>query len=105
MQHPELPVVTTPGKPVAIHPSTISRTHAKVVKQAGLPAMPLHGVRHLHGSFLVSAGESLKAVSTRLGHASAAFTLSVYVRDLPGEQQRVAETFAKVMGQEEATGL
>ena len=59
--------------------------------------MRMHGLRHLHGSFLVKAGESLKAVSTRLGHSSPAFTLSMYIRDLPAERQQLASTFSDLM--------
>jgi integrase len=98
-QYQDLAVFSTPGAGSCVHPDTISKLHARAVSQAGLPWMKLHGLRHMHGSLLVSAGESLKAVSTRLGHSSAAFTLSVYVRDLPGERRQMATRFAEIMSE------
>ena len=96
-QHPELPVFSAPGSVKPLYPDTVSRLDVRVREAAGLPPMRMHGLRHLHGSFLVKAGESLKAVSTRLGHSSPAFTLSQYVRDLPGESQQLASTFSSLM--------
>ena len=93
----DLPVFNRPETADTVHPDSLTRIHGTVVKAAGLPKMRLHGLRHLHGSFLVSAGESIKAVSTRLGHSSAAFTLQVYVRDLPAERQQMATTFASII--------
>jgi integrase len=93
----DLPVFNSPGTTTVINPDSLTRLHGRVVKKAGLPHMRLHGLRHLHGSFLVSAGESLKAISTRLGHSTPAFTLSVYVRDLPQERQAMATRFASIL--------
>jgi integrase len=97
LQHRELPVFAAPGATKALYPDTISRLHVRIRKAADLPPMKMHGLRHLHGSFLVSAGESLKAVSTRLGHSSAAFTLMTYIRDLPQERQQLASRFSDII--------
>jgi integrase len=93
----DLPVFNRPGTTSVINPDSLTRLHGRVVKKSGLVHMRLHGLRHLHGSFLVSAGESLKAISTRLGHSTPAFTLSVYVRDLPQERQAMATRFASIL--------
>ena len=50
-----------------------------------------HGLRHSHASLLFKGGASVKAVSSRLGHASAAMTLSVYAHLLPGADEDAAE--------------
>jgi integrase len=44
-------------------------------KRAGVEGLRSHDLRHAFASMLVSAGCSVKAVSTALGHASAATTL------------------------------
>jgi integrase len=49
-----------------------------------------HGLRHSHASLLLNSGASVKAVSSRLGHASAAMTLSVYAHLLPGADEDAA---------------
>ena len=50
-----------------------------LMKRAGVVGVqPAHVFRHSHASWLISEGHSPKAVSKRLGHASPAFTMSVY---------------------------
>ena len=51
----------------------------------------LHGLRHTHASQLLGAGVNIKAVSSRLGHSSAALTLSTYAHLLPGADQDAAQ--------------
>jgi integrase len=49
------------------------------VNVAGLPAgTGFHALRHYYASLLISAGESVKVVQERLGHASASETLDTY---------------------------
>jgi integrase len=48
------------------------------LRRVGLPVVGLHVLRHSAAAALISAGASPKAVQTVLGHASAAFTLTVY---------------------------
>lgn len=50
----------------------------RALKQAGLPAMTIHDLRHTAASLAVSAGANVKAVQRMLGHASAAMTLDTY---------------------------
>ena len=51
----------------------------------------LHMLRHSHASQLLNANVNIKAVSARLGHNSAAMTLSVYAHCLPGADEDAAE--------------
>jgi len=46
---------------------------------------------------MLKAAEPVRVVSERLGHASAAFTMPVYQRILPGMQAEAAATFAKAV--------
>jgi integrase len=50
-----------------------------------------HGLRHTHASLLLGNGASIKAVSSRLGHASATMTLSTYAHILPGADEDAAQ--------------
>lgn len=47
-----------------------------------------HALRHRYASVLLDAGESIKAVSEYLGHASAAFTLKTYTHLMPASEER-----------------
>jgi len=51
----------------------------------------VYDLRHVHASLLLVAGESVKVVSERLGHASAAMTLDVYAHVLPGMQEQATK--------------
>jgi integrase len=57
----------------------------------------LHGLRHTHASQLLDAGVNIKTVASRLGHGSAALTLSTYAHLLPGADQDAAERIDDLM--------
>jgi integrase len=63
------------------HPERFSRLFVDHVRQARtalgeelLPVIRLHDLRHTHATLLLAAGEPVKVVSERLGHASATIT-------------------------------
>lgn len=51
---------------------------ARAVREAGLPRMRIHDLRHTCASLAVSAGANVKALQRMLGHAKASMTLDVY---------------------------
>lgn len=64
----------------------------------GLPYhRALHNLRHGHGSYLLQRGVSLKVVQERLGHSTAAFTLSTYTHVLAGMQDQAAEATSAML--------
>jgi integrase len=69
------------GRP--IYPGTISDRFDRLVQKAGVPRIPLHGVRHSYATIALSSGVHPKIVSSRLGHATVAFTLDSYSEDVP----------------------
>lgn len=77
--------------------TTVTRNFTRVIKQAGLPYLNFHGLRHTHASVLIANGVDIKTVSARLGHASASFTLDIYGHVLPGNQAAAAEKFDLVV--------
>lgn len=85
------------GEP--LHPHVLSQTFERVLtdRAAGLPRIRLHDLRHTHATLLLKAGVPIKVVSERLGHASPAFTMSVYQHVLPGMQREAADTFARLV--------
>jgi integrase len=57
---------------------------------AELAGLVPYSLRHLSASLLLNGGVDLKTVSARLGHSTAAFTLSTYTHLVPGSQQAAA---------------
>jgi integrase len=61
------------------------------------PVIRLHDLRHTHATLLLAAGEPVKVVSERLGHASETITLTVYQHVHPGMGRRAADRFATLL--------
>lgn len=78
-----------------IHPDSFSQTFDRKVAKLPVPTISLHDLRHTHATLLLKAGVPVKVVRERLGHATAAFTMTVYQHVLPGMQSDAAELFAQ----------
>jgi integrase len=66
-----------------IWPRTFSRFFDHHVRDAGLPKIRSHDLRHTHTTLALEAGVHPKIVQERLGHATIAITLDTYSPD-PG---------------------
>ncbi|WP_288688231.1 site-specific integrase [uncultured Bifidobacterium sp.] len=62
-----------------VYNSTANGILARHCKQAGVPVISIHGLRHTHASLLLFAGVSIASVSKRLGHASMNTTQETYL--------------------------
>ena len=69
----------------------ITEQFGKLVDRARLPQIRLHDVRHTYGTMALRAEINPKIVSTRLGHATVAFTLDTYTADVPDLDRAAAE--------------
>jgi integrase len=70
------------------------------VAAAGLPTgTRFHDLRHFYASALVRSGLSVRVVSERLGHASAAVTLGVYSHLWPDDEQRSRDAIDQLFSQ------
>jgi len=82
-------------------PDTITALFHRHCQAAGLPRIRLHDVRHSYATAALKAGISPKIISERLGRSSAAFTLQIYTRVIPGMDELAAATVADlIMGSE-----
>jgi integrase len=48
----------------------------------------MHALQHFYASALLDAGESIKALSSYLGHADPGFTLRTYTHLMPASEER-----------------
>ena len=78
-------------------PSTASWRFQWLAKEAGLPLIRLHDLRHTHASLALHAGVHVKVVSERLGHASVAITLDTYSHAIPALHEEAADTVAALV--------
>lgn len=73
----------------------------RAVESAGLPMgreNGMHALRHHYASVLPDAGESIKAVSSFLGHSDAGFTLRTYTHPLPSSDERTRQAVDAAFG-------
>ncbi|MBA2446985.1 MAG: site-specific integrase [Chloroflexi bacterium] len=70
----------------------VIRAFKAALKRAELrDTIRIHDVRHYHITTAAHSGVSVKALSTRVGHASVAFTLDRYAHALEGGDRDVAD--------------
>jgi integrase len=77
-----------------LHPWVTSRCFRKAVKEAMLPDLRLHDLRHTHATLALQAGIHPKVVSERLGHATVSITLDTYSHAIPAMQEGAAQLIA-----------
>jgi len=78
-------------------PSSVSTAATRMLKKAGFKNVSLHNLRHSFGSQLLSAGVSLPAVSSRLGHANTNVTAAVYSHALKQDEVQAADVWEAAM--------
>lgn len=93
--------VCTDADGLPLVPWRASGAFRDLVRELGLPVIRLHDLRHTSATLGLAAGESLKEVSARLGHADIAITASAYADVQPAIARASAERRAALMG---ATG-
>lgn len=62
-----------------IYNSTVNDILSRHCKEAKIPIISIHGLRHTHASLLLFAGVSIASVARRLGHASMTTTQKTYL--------------------------
>ena len=62
-----------------VYNSTVNGILERHCKNAGIPVISVHGLRHTHASLLMFAGVSIARVARRLGHASMPTTQKTYL--------------------------
>jgi integrase len=84
------------GRPIS--ETRLRRAFWRLLREAGLPRIRLHDLRHTMATLMLAAGEHPKVVSERLGHSTVGITLDTYSHVLPGLQAAAAERLAATVG-------
>jgi integrase len=75
----------------------VSTWFKRRAKDAGLPLLSVHGLRHSYATAALKAGVPAKIVSSRLGHSSISLTLDLYSHVLRETDQEAADHVASVI--------
>ncbi len=79
------------------HPDSVVNIHKKILKNAGLPHLKFHEIRHTFATATLQNGVDVKTVSAMLGHYDAGFTLRTYTHATRQAQDAAAITMGEVM--------
>ena len=74
-----------------IRPSSAYERMKALLKQAGLPDIRFHDLRHTFATHALASGVDVKTLSGILGHTRSAFTLDTYTHTTGDMQRRAAE--------------
>ena len=70
-----------------MRPSAAYYWMKRILKEAGLPEIRFHDLRHTFATHALTSGVDAKTLSGILGHTNASFTLDTYTHVTPDMQQ------------------
>ena len=82
---------------IPLNPATVSRRFERLVKEAGVPRITLHGTRHTWATLALLEGIPAKVVAEVLGHSSTQVTLYIYSHVTPGMQSDATSCVANLL--------
>ena len=99
-KHPDSPYLfPSPITGELYHPDSVVNLHKKILKDAGLPHIRFHDLRHTFATTALQNGVDVKTVSSMLGHYDAGFTLRTYTHATRQKQDEAAATMGSFMEQ------
>ena len=99
-KHPDSPYLfPSPITGEMYHPDSVVNLHKKILKDAGLPHIRFHDLRHTFATTALQNGVDVKTVSSMLGHYDAGFTLRTYTHATRQKQDEAAATMGSFMAQ------
>lgn len=81
------------------HPDSVVNIHKKILKDADLPHIRFHDLRHTFATLALQNGVDVKTVSSMLGHYDAGFTLRTYTHATRQMQDDAAKKMGSFMAQ------
>jgi integrase len=80
------------GQPIYFR--TFTTIFNRLIKEAKVPKIRIHDIRHTHATLMLEAGASLKDVQERLGHSSIKMTGDIYAHVTPIMQEKSSQAFS-----------
>lgn len=95
---PTQDLVVTSQLGTVVNPNNLTRAMERLIQDADLPRLTVHGLRHVAATLLVASGIDLRTVADRLGHANASVTLDKYSHIVPDAQERAVAALDDLLG-------
>jgi integrase len=77
------------GQPLN-YSNMVQRYFLKALREAKIPRVRFHDLRHSYASLLLGQGENIKYIQNQLGHSSPMVTLNIYSHLLKDSNQEAA---------------
>ena len=97
-------LVFTAGDGRPLVPDHVSRLFARLIKEADLPPIRLHDLRHGAATLALAGGANLKVVSEMLGHSTIAITADTYTSVLSEVAREAAEAAVRLVPRRTSAG-
>jgi integrase len=81
--------------------SQVNDRLAELCREARVPVISVHGLRHTHASALLHAGVSIASIAKRLGHANITTTQQTYlhvIRELEDKDNDIVISYLEALG-------
>lgn len=72
----------------------------RITKEAGIPRLTLHGLRHTQATVLAHLGVAPQIIQRRLGHSKIGTTMDIYAHEMPGEDASAAAMLEQIFGKD-----
>lgn len=93
------PIFTAPGGGPLRRKNVLSRSFKPLLKQAGLPNVRFHDLRHTYATELLTSGADPKVIQAQLGHSKIAVTLDTYAHLVPSLAKSAVAKLDATFGQ------
>ncbi len=80
-----------------IDQTKVSREFKRILKEADLPDIRFHDLRHTSLSFLLDIGTPVNTVQNRAGHSKASITTDIYGHSMAHSQDEAAEDIEEIV--------
>jgi integrase len=78
--------------------NSVRKTLQELCKEASVPFIPIHSLRHTSATLLALSGLDVKSLQRRLGHSSPQLTFSVYAHAIDAGDRRAALILDEILG-------
>lgn len=75
----------------------VTHTFQKVLREAGLPRVRFHDLRHTCASLLLAQGANMRVIMEQLGHSQISLTMNTYSHVMPEAMQDAAERMERIL--------
>ncbi|MGO9057358.1 MAG: tyrosine recombinase XerC [Candidatus Binataceae bacterium] len=83
------------GTPIEV--SNLHRNFKGILREAGLPNIRLHDLRHSAASLLLAQGVHARAIMEQLGHSRISVTMDTYAHIMPAMMREVADKMEAIL--------